>query len=166
MSIVLTNSSRHAIANSSEESRGKLTGLFWGLFQVSAIVGNLASVAVLVHFDFAILSVAFTVVGVSGCLLMLTLKKPTAAGYRQLAADDADVGADANNSNVESADAVVAMKPTNDESENASAATSAPNESQSAKFIALMKQPRFYAFAPVRAGLSFLTTTTTTTTKT
>lgn len=65
--------------NSTDETRGKIAGLFWGLFQVSAIVGNIGAYFVLSNFEFQSLAIAFTAIGVSGCGVMLLFRKPTTA---------------------------------------------------------------------------------------
>jgi len=80
--VLWTANGKFLTALSTEGERGNNVGLFWTIFSMSGVVGNLISFVYL-HwstYDPRYLMGVFTAMGLAGALLLTTLKKPIEAG--------------------------------------------------------------------------------------
>ncbi len=62
--------------NSTKKTYGQNTGLFWAVFQLCNIVGNLMTFFVFPHISTSTLFLVFTAVGTAGTAMLLVLRKP------------------------------------------------------------------------------------------
>ena len=60
---------------SGRDDRGRNTGIFWSIFQLSLIIGNAVGFAVSSSASYTLLFVIFTVLGSAGTLLLLALRR-------------------------------------------------------------------------------------------
>lgn len=60
---------------SGRDDRGRNTGIFWSIFQLSLIIGNAVGFAVSSSNSYTLLFVIFTVLGSAGTLLLLALRR-------------------------------------------------------------------------------------------
>ena len=72
--------------NSDAASYGRNAGLFWAIFQLNNIVGNLGTYLVFPHLTNAELYAGFSIVGAAGTALLLVLRKPAVGGGGDAAA--------------------------------------------------------------------------------
>jgi MFS family permease len=73
--------------NSTKKTYGQNTGIFWSIFQLCSIVGNLATYLVFSHLSStSLLFAGFTVTGVLGTLMLLLTRKPENEATNQTAA--------------------------------------------------------------------------------
>jgi hypothetical protein len=66
--------------NSDAASYGRNNGLFWAIFQLNNIVGNVGTYLVFPHLTSSQLFAGFAVVGAAGTALLAALRKPDAGG--------------------------------------------------------------------------------------
>jgi len=60
---------------SGRDDRGRNTGIFWSIFQLSLIIGNAIGFAVSTSASYSLLFIIFTVLGSAGTLLLLALRR-------------------------------------------------------------------------------------------
>lgn len=73
-SILWVASGSYLTRCSAEHERGRNTGIFWSLFQMSAVIGNLSAYAIFQHVTSTQLFTVLCVVGCCGAAMLLALK--------------------------------------------------------------------------------------------